>query len=509
MAAAWPDIFVHDSNLKVNMSSLRRSLGDTQIEPVYIATVAAPRLQVHRGCANLRRRGRGRSGARRTGFRCPARHCCAASSAAKLTSLTSPICWCRSSTSPWPAPEGVGKTTVAVAAAQAFASQCRDGVCFVDLATISDPTLFGTALVTALGIRGNPDNSTGRGSGLSAAAADADRSATIASTCCRPPPSLPASSWPTHRRPNCWRRAANRLALPPNMSCGSVRSFSPRPGDALTADQALRFPAIQLFVRRAAEWSGLSFRRSRLRGYRRDLPFARRSAAGHRTGSRADRNIQPARAGGDARSRISAFGPRAPKARRRAMKPCMATIDWSFKLLSPKEATLFGLLSVFSAAFEAEDAAFVAETAGLTPVDVVTGLGSLVAKSLVSAQARGAEPALSAARQHAALCGRAAPGRSCRRRGAALSRAACPHAVRTVRGGVELARAGRLDSTVSRPYRRSAGGAVMGIRREGRPCFRNQAYRRGNHLVVRNFHPVGSPGPVGNGARLGQDHRMR
>ena len=40
MAAAWPDIFVHDSNLKVNMSSLRRSLGDTQIEPVYIATVA-------------------------------------------------------------------------------------------------------------------------------------------------------------------------------------------------------------------------------------------------------------------------------------------------------------------------------------------------------------------------------------------------------------------------------------------------------------------------------------
>jgi len=54
---------------------------------------------------------------------------------------------------------GVGKTTLAIAAARAFAPQCRDGICFVDLATISDPTLFGTALVTALGIRGNPDNS--------------------------------------------------------------------------------------------------------------------------------------------------------------------------------------------------------------------------------------------------------------------------------------------------------------------------------------------------------------
>jgi predicted ATPase len=47
------------------------------------------------------------------------------------------------------------------------------------------------------------------------------------------------------------------------------------------------------------------------------------------------------------------------------------------------------LLSVFSDAFEVEDAVFVAEAAGLTPVDVVTGLGSLVAKSLLSAQARG------------------------------------------------------------------------------------------------------------------------
>src|SRR5215467_5306882 len=38
MAAAWPKLFVHESNLKVNMANLRRSLGDTQKEPTYIAT---------------------------------------------------------------------------------------------------------------------------------------------------------------------------------------------------------------------------------------------------------------------------------------------------------------------------------------------------------------------------------------------------------------------------------------------------------------------------------------
>src|SRR5262245_35320996 len=39
MAAAWPKLFVHESNLKVNMANLRRALGDTQKEPTYIATL--------------------------------------------------------------------------------------------------------------------------------------------------------------------------------------------------------------------------------------------------------------------------------------------------------------------------------------------------------------------------------------------------------------------------------------------------------------------------------------
>ncbi|WP_218191284.1 winged helix-turn-helix domain-containing protein [Enhydrobacter aerosaccus] len=39
MAIAWPRLFVHESNLKVNMANLRRSLGDAQKEPIYVATV--------------------------------------------------------------------------------------------------------------------------------------------------------------------------------------------------------------------------------------------------------------------------------------------------------------------------------------------------------------------------------------------------------------------------------------------------------------------------------------
>src|SRR5262245_65891702 len=39
IAAVWPDTFVDESNLKVNVCHLRRSLGDTQRPPKYIATV--------------------------------------------------------------------------------------------------------------------------------------------------------------------------------------------------------------------------------------------------------------------------------------------------------------------------------------------------------------------------------------------------------------------------------------------------------------------------------------
>lgn len=39
MAIAWPKLFVHESNLKVTMANLRRSLGDTQKAPIYVATV--------------------------------------------------------------------------------------------------------------------------------------------------------------------------------------------------------------------------------------------------------------------------------------------------------------------------------------------------------------------------------------------------------------------------------------------------------------------------------------
>ena len=158
MAAAWPDIFVHDSNLKVNMSSLRRSLGDTQIEPVYIATVARRGYKFIAGVQTSTAEVEDDPAlAEPVSLSRPPLLRGIVGREADIADIADLLVQKQHVT--LAGAGGVGKTTVAVAVARAFASQCRDGVCFVDLATISDPTLFGTALVTALGIRGNPDNS--------------------------------------------------------------------------------------------------------------------------------------------------------------------------------------------------------------------------------------------------------------------------------------------------------------------------------------------------------------
>ena len=386
MAAAWPGVFVHDSNLKVNMSGLRRSLGDTQIEPIYIATVARRGYKfiadvqtsvaeivddpVPAEPVSLSRQPLLRGIVGREADMADIADLLVQKGHVTLTGAG-----------------GVGKTTLAVAAAQAFASQCRDGICFVDLATISDPTLFGAALVTALGIRGNPDNSLG-------AVLDYLRvrqKLIILDNCehVLPAATIFAGRFMADTSPSkllATSREPLGTATEHVVRLGSLSS--PRPGEALTADQAVRFPAIQLFVRRAAEWSDYHFDEADCDAIASiyqsldGLPLAIELAAAQ-IGTFSPRELVTVL--------DQNLGFRAPSAEGAPPRheTLMATIDWSFKLLSQKEATLFGLLSVFSATFEVEDAAFVAEAAGLTPVDVVTGLGSLVAKSLVSAQARG------------------------------------------------------------------------------------------------------------------------
>jgi predicted ATPase/DNA-binding winged helix-turn-helix (wHTH) protein len=151
-ATVWPDTFVEDGNLKVHIAALRRALGDGEAGRRYISTVA----------------GRG--------------YCFVAPVTLSVEKEPSPV---PAATAQWrhnlPAlpvsligrddaicritnkvsrhrllslvgPGGVGKTSVAVAAATGLITEYADGVGFVDLTAVSDPQLVSEAVAAAVGL---------------------------------------------------------------------------------------------------------------------------------------------------------------------------------------------------------------------------------------------------------------------------------------------------------------------------------------------------------------------
>jgi predicted ATPase len=66
-----------------------------------------------------------------------------------------------------------------------------------------------------------------------------------------------------------------------------------------------------------------------------------------------------------------------------------ATLDWSYNLLAEREHVVLRRLAVFAGGFSLEAASVVVADIDLTASDVVAGLSSLVAKSLVATNADG------------------------------------------------------------------------------------------------------------------------
>jgi predicted ATPase/transcriptional regulator with XRE-family HTH domain len=83
----------------------------------------------------------------------------------------------------------------------------------------------------------------------------------------------------------------------------------------------------------------------------------------------------------DDRFRLLTHGPADAASRHRTLE---ATVDWSYALLSEPERRIFNDLGVFPASFDAAAAADVAGTGNLERWDVLDGLMSLVAKSMVA-----------------------------------------------------------------------------------------------------------------------------
>ena len=281
-------------------------------------------------------------------------------------------------------PGGIGKTRVASAVADALAADYRDGVVFVDLAPLNSSHLVAGALASLLGLPGLSDSPLSALTNflndkqlllvLDGCEHVVDAAAAIAEGILRAAPEVHMLA--TSREP---LRAENERVqrLPP---LGFPTEWA-----GLKAAQAMSFPAIQLLAERAGE---------SLDGFElsdADAPYAAkicRQLDGIALAIElAARRIEAFGVRGladllDDRLWLLAGGRRTATSRHQTL---IATLDWSYSLLTESEQIVLRRLAVFSASFTLDLARRVVVDDEVTESSFVDGVANLVAKSLVSA----------------------------------------------------------------------------------------------------------------------------
>ncbi len=280
-------------------------------------------------------------------------------------------------------PGGIGKTTVAVAAAHALLKDFDGAACFVDFSALTGNALVATTVASALGCFVQAQDPV---PGLLAYLAETPTLlildsceqviagvGALAEILFRESPSVHILT--TTRE--ALRAEGEHLHLLPPLD-------SPRDEGTLTAVAALASPAVQLFMDRA-----------NASGYGQDLSDVDAPAVAaicrRLDGIALAIELAASRVGAYGISGIaSLLNERLPllwKGRRSAAsrhQTLRATLDWSYNLLSAYEKKVLGGLSVFAGTFTLEAAQTVVDETGGDARQVAEAIVGLVDKSLIS-----------------------------------------------------------------------------------------------------------------------------
>jgi predicted ATPase/DNA-binding winged helix-turn-helix (wHTH) protein len=394
IAAVWPDTIVEESALRVHISTLRKALGDGEgdvrlitnvpgrgycfVSPVTVvagrsAPPAAPSNMPPTQRAAIRR--------------LPALVARIIGRDALIEDLT--LLAARQRLLTIVGPGGMGKTTIAVAVADCVVRlQDREAV-FIDLASLADPALAPGAAASALGLAVRSEDTV-----QDIADAVRDRRVLLVFDSCEhlidaaaelaesllsraPGISILATSREALRADGEWVHRLQPLESPPIST-------------ALTAAEALRYPAVQMFVERASAVLG---------GYRLDdtqaplvAEICRRLdgialAIELATGRLDSMSVRALADSLENCFQVLTRGRRTALARHQTLR---GTIDWSYGILPVEEQVLLRRLGAFNGPFTLQAAKTIAGH-GQPPHAVEDGLLNLVAKSLLTADLDGRE----------------------------------------------------------------------------------------------------------------------
>jgi predicted ATPase/DNA-binding winged helix-turn-helix (wHTH) protein len=384
ISTVWPGVTVEDTNLRAQIAALRKALGDGRDGARYVSNVA----------------GRGycfvapvtRSSARQpvpiTGItptervqRLPPRLTRMVGRDDTVRSLAQQLQMWRFVSIVGPG--GVGKTTVAISVAHTLVDRFHDAVFFIDLAALTGPQLVPTAVASALGLMVQTEDPL-----VGLLTFIGDRKILLVLDNCEHVIGVVAAlaERVVSEAPQAHILATSREALRvEGEHVHLLYSLDCPPEDAgLTAVEALRYPAAQLFMERAAA-SGYGAALSDI-----DAPIIARicrrldgialaiELAASRVGCLGIRETAELL---DNRFSLLWHGRRTALPRHQTLN---AMLDWSYSLLSEREKAVLCRLSVFVGDFTRQAAGSIASETEVDEAGVVDAVASLVVKSLIS-----------------------------------------------------------------------------------------------------------------------------
>jgi predicted ATPase len=384
ISRVWPDVTVEEANLRVQITSLRKALGDGRGDArsvvnvpgrgyCFVAPVTRLAAQSSRPPAETTVRG--------PLANLPAQLTRMVGRNDIVRTLSAQLMMCRFVSVVGPG--GIGKTTVAISVAHALFDGFDGAVFFVDLAPLTDPQLVPTAVASALGLMVKTQDPL-----VSLPTLIGDREILLVLDNCEHviDVAAPLAERLVSEAPHAHVLATSREALRvEGEHVHLLYALDCPPVDAdLTAAEALRYPAAQLFVERAAA-SGYDSPLSDT-----DAPSVARICQGL-DGMALAIEIAAGRAGSygiqgtenllDNRFRLLWHGRRTARPRHQTLN---AMLDWSYKLLSEHEKLILCRLAVFVGNFTLDRAGSVASEVDADAADVAGAIVSLIAKSLIS-----------------------------------------------------------------------------------------------------------------------------
>jgi predicted ATPase/DNA-binding winged helix-turn-helix (wHTH) protein len=386
MARAWPQTVVDESNLKVHIAALRKALGERPQDQRFVATVVGRGYQFVAPveCEVLLARSPPAQGRPRVSHNTPAPLVRPIGRSETIRDLLERLSRVRLLTVAGPG--GIGKTTVALAIAHLMVEAGEHDVWFVDLSRLSDASYVPHAVANSIGLAVHSDD-------IASALANyfrlRNRPQLVVLDSCEHVIEAAAimAEQMTSASPQMRVLATSREPL---QAMGEhIYRLEPldSPADPapLTLDEALQYPAVELFMERAI-------------AARDDFVLSDEDAPVVAEICRRLDGI--ALAIELAATRLNAVGVRElldllddrfftlAQGRRTApqrQKTLQATLDWSHQLLPDIERVVLRRLGIFPGTFALGSAATVVADENLAQAGVIDAIASLVAKSMLSA----------------------------------------------------------------------------------------------------------------------------